>query len=200
VAPAVGKDRASATAPTLDDFHIAEPLAVPAEADTEKLLWSSVDLGNDLPMPIFTSAEVWNPERIGAAAIYCSDGRWGEAFDEFCHKRLQIPRYDRLALPGGPACFAPHDKTGKLLCEAALEQLTLLVKVHELERIILVTHYGCAFYTEMLQREPDACLPTQMEDLRAVAATLRQWFAGVQVETYLAMRRESHLSFHWLNA
>jgi hypothetical protein len=184
----------------LDVFPTEQPLVVFPSTDAEGMRWSTVDLGSDLPMPIFTSSQVWNPERIGAAAIYCSDGRWGEAFDEFCHQRLHIPRYDRLAFPGGPACFAPHNKTGKLFCEAALEQLTLLVKVHQLERIVLVAHYGCAFYTELLQREPDACLPVQMEDLRAVAATLRQWFAGVQVETYLAMRRESHLSFHWLNA
>jgi len=50
----------------------------------------------------FISTHLWNPERIGAIAIYCSDGRWGEAFDEFCHEGLHIPRYDRFAVPGGP--------------------------------------------------------------------------------------------------
>ena len=45
----------------------------------------------------FTSTHPWNPERIGAMAIYCRDGRWGEAFDEFCHERLHIPRYDSFA-------------------------------------------------------------------------------------------------------
>ncbi|HEU4752026.1 MAG TPA: hypothetical protein VFU47_02880, partial [Armatimonadota bacterium] len=64
----------------------------------------------------FTSRETWNPERIGALAIYCSDGRWGEAFDEFCHRGLGLPRYDRFAVPGGPVwltvrhitLLAPH--------------------------------------------------------------------------------------------
>ena len=65
--------------------------------------WARVDLGPPLPMPVYTAHETWNPERIGALALYCSDGRWGEAFDEFCHKRLLIPRYDRWAVPGGPA-------------------------------------------------------------------------------------------------
>jgi hypothetical protein len=32
----------------------------------------------------------WHAERIGALAVYCSDGRWGEAFDEFCHRHLQL--------------------------------------------------------------------------------------------------------------
>jgi len=58
----------------------------------EAFRWSSVELGPELPMAIFTSTERWIPERIGAVAIYCSDGRWGEGFDEFCHKHLQIPR------------------------------------------------------------------------------------------------------------
>ncbi len=64
--------------------------------------WASVDLGPKLPMAVFTSTEIWHPERIGALALYCSDGRWGEACDEFCHRCLQTPRYDRWAIPGGP--------------------------------------------------------------------------------------------------
>ena len=68
-----------------------------------------IDLGPDLPLAVFTSTEHWHPERIGALAIYCSDGRWGEAFDEFCHRHLQIPRYDRLAVAGGPAWLAPRE-------------------------------------------------------------------------------------------
>ena len=147
-------------------------------------------------MSVFTSMERWNPERIGAVAIYCSDGRWGEAFDEFCHKHLQIPRYDRLALAGGPACFAPRDEKAKLLCEAALEQMAFLVKVHELKRVVLITHYGCAIYGEQLQRKPDDCLPIQLEDLRTVSETLRRRFASVKVETYLAMQKGSAFSFH----
>jgi len=57
----------------------------------------------------FISTHPWNPERIGAMAIYCSDGRWGEAFDEFCHEGLRIPRYDRFAVPGGPLWLVMRD-------------------------------------------------------------------------------------------
>ena len=169
---------------------------VPTTSRPEAFRWSSVELGPELPMAIFTSTERWIPERIGAVAIYCSDGRWGEGFDEFCHKHLQIPRYDRLALAGGPACFVPRDEKAKRLCEAALEQLTFLVEVHELKRVVLITHYGCAVYAEQLQQKPDDCLPIQMEDLRAVAETLRRRFESVKVEAYLAMRRGAALSFH----
>ena len=39
----------------------------------------------------FISTHLWNPERIGAIAIYCSDGRWGEAFDEVLPRRPAHP-------------------------------------------------------------------------------------------------------------
>jgi hypothetical protein len=178
----------------------AEPAVGAATPGPEPMRWSKVDLGPELPMAVFTSMEVWNPERIGAVALYCSDGRWGEAFDEFCQKRLHIPRYDRLAVPGGPACLVPQDKDPCSLVDAARKQLSLLVRVHELERIVLISHYGCAMYAERLQKDPDGCLPTQLEDLGTAAKTLRDWFPEVQVETYLAMRKESRLSFHWVNA
>jgi hypothetical protein len=64
--------------------------------------------GSRLRAPCFTSTEPWNSQRIGAAVLYCSDRRWGEAFDEFCHRRLLIPHYDRWALPGGPICLLPR--------------------------------------------------------------------------------------------
>ena len=89
----------------------------------------------------FISTHPWNPERIGAMAIYCSDGRWGEGFDEFCHRYLQIPRYDRWAVPGGPACVAALSEDPVLL-RATRIQLDFLVQAHELERVVLITHYG----------------------------------------------------------
>src|SRR5262249_14300392 len=133
---------------------------VPANGIT----WSSVELPPELPLSVFTSTERWHPERIGAMAIYCSDGRWGEAFDEFCHKKLQIPRYDRWAVPGGPAWLAGGKDTRQFQ-QSVREQLDLLVSVHELKRIVLITHYGCAFYGHRLNASPRDCLPEQNADL-----------------------------------
>ena len=73
----------------------------PSPSDLPILLGGpAIELGPHLPMPAYHAMERWHPERIGALALYCSDGRWGEAFDEFCHRRLFIPRYDRWAVPG----------------------------------------------------------------------------------------------------
>jgi hypothetical protein len=145
---------------------------------------------------LFTSSHFWTPARVGALAIYCSDGRWGEAFDEFCHESLGIPRYDRFAVPGGPAWLTLRDVSTIRPYEAVREHLEFLVTVHELQRIVLITHYGCAFYQRMLGRSAEGCLPAQEDDLRKAAAVLRVRFLGIEVEGYTAMQREGSISFH----
>ena len=144
---------------------------------------------------LFTSRETWDPTRIGALVMYCSDGRWGEAFDEFCHHRLHVPRYDRWAVPGGAAWIvaAAADPEAH---QAAWEQLDFLAQAHDLTRLVLMTHYGCAYYGERLHQEPDECLPVQLDDLCTAAAVLRERFPAMTIETYLAMRWGVLLSLH----
>jgi hypothetical protein len=155
----------------------------------------SIDLGPNLPMAVFTSGRRWNPDRIGALALYCSDGRWGEACDEFCHRHLQIPRYDRWAVPGGPAWLAvPDDTLG--LVGAAREQLDFLVRAHQLEQIVLITHFGCAYYGHALGLLPEECLSAQIQDVRTAAAALRRSYSAMRVEGYLAMRSGTAITFH----
>jgi hypothetical protein len=155
---------------------------------------TAFELSHRLPMAAYHAAERWHPERIGALALYCSDGRWGEAFDEFCHRHLQIPRYDRFAMPGGPAWLAlpPSDP----LVLSTRGQLDFLVKAHELERIVLITHFGCAWYSDKLKQSAEDCLEAQFDDVRRAAATLRGWYLGLAVDAYLAMRLNEWLSFH----
>jgi hypothetical protein len=150
----------------------------------------------------FVASEPWNPKRIRALAMYCSDGRWGDAFDEFCHERLWIPRYDRFAVPGGPAwltdraCEDGTSNSGQpTLSLAAWEQLELLVRVHELQRIVLISHYGCAFYMERLARDADRCLPVQIEDLHHAAEAVKAQFPQTSVESFVACVREKSWRF-----
>jgi hypothetical protein len=162
---------------------------------TAPLFTGGVRLGPDLPMAVYHAVERWHPERIGALAMYCSDGRWGEAFDEFCHRHLQIPRYDRWAVPGGPGWLAGHPEDAALL-RAAEGQIDFLVRAHGLERIVLVTHYGCAWYAERLGRLPDENVAAQIADVRAAADTLRDWYPDLRVNAYLGMRTHDWFSFH----
>jgi hypothetical protein len=160
-----------------------------------------------LPAERFRTAQLWNEQRIRALAMYCSDGRWGDAFDDFCHRSLLIPRYDRFAVPGGPAWLTAWTGSGGAaedvaarrqanLSLAAWDQLGLLVHVHELQRIVLVGHYGCAFYMEKLKKDADHCLPTQIEDLKRARLAVKERFPRLSVETYLAMRHGERMAFH----
>jgi hypothetical protein len=158
--------------------------------------WTEIELPPDLPMPVFTSTEPWNDKRVGAMAVYCSDGRLGEAFDEFCHRGLSVPRYDRFAVPGGPAWFAHDDAEHPALYQAAREQMEFLVRTHNLDRILLFTHWGCGFYKQRTGKGPRESWDAQRADLHDAADTLRQWFPKVKVEAYLAMRLLSQITFH----
>src|SRR5689334_7053819 len=96
---------------------------------------------------VYASEIPFDARRIGAAAIYCSDGRFGEQMDEFLHRGLALPRYDRLAVPGGAACLAGHVRSFHE--KAALErQLEFLIRAHQLDRIVLIAHHDCAFYKD----------------------------------------------------
>src|SRR3954453_22382132 len=89
------------------------------------------------PQIVYASGIPFDDRRIRAAAVYCSDGRFGDAMDEFLHAGLGLPRYDRLAVPGGAACLAGHNHAYHE--KAALErQLNFLIDAHGLTRIVLI--------------------------------------------------------------
>ena len=153
-------------------------------------------------MPASTSLPFLSPlpfvhDRIGAAAIYCSDGRYGEAMDQFLHDGLGLPHYDRVAIPGGPACLAGH-----LLAmreRGALDrQLKFLVESHALSRLVLIAHSDCGFYKHHVH--PGKLRQTPLEqlqfaDLAAVAQLLRSAHPGLQVEAHFARRLEQGIQF-----
>jgi hypothetical protein len=133
-------------------------------------------------------------ERIRAAAVHCSDGRYGAHMDEFVQEHLGLPRYDRLAIPGGAGCFAGHLTTWKE--EAALEhQLDLLVEVHGLKRVILIAHQDCAFYTVRLKIAGAELERIQREDLVVAAQRVRRLHAEIEVENWFARRDGERVRF-----
>jgi len=163
------------------------------------VLASSSLLSAALPPTVFTSSEPWRETRIGAVAIYCSDGRWGDAIDEFCHRGLSIPAYDRFAVPGGPGWLTANPTTRVGLQSAARNQLGFLVEAHRLQRIVLITHWGCAYYGHALHCGPEQSLPTQLNDVATAADTLRAWFGPIRIEGYLAARETGAMTFHRLS-
>jgi hypothetical protein len=136
----------------------------------------------------------YDAARIHAAAIYCSDGRLGEHFDDFLENGLKLPRYDRVTLPGGPACLAGHPQA-HLEEQGVMDELKFLVEVHRLKRVVLLAHQGCAFYGSRLAlQEPRLELVQRADLVRAAAFTHR--VTGLdKIEAYFARVVEGRVEF-----
>jgi hypothetical protein len=144
---------------------------------------------------LFCESDVpFDAERIGAAAIYCSDGRYGDQIDDLLHHALALPAYDRLAVPGGSACLAGHPN-----CffeeQAMLRQIQFLAQTHKLSRIVLIAHQDCAFYLEQLHVSPDLLRSQQLDDLAKVARRIRKLARKLPVDAFFASPVEGKIRF-----
>ncbi|MBK7404922.1 MAG: hypothetical protein IPJ41_09885 [Phycisphaerales bacterium] len=142
----------------------------------------------------YTSPIPYVSERIHAASVYCSDGRVGEHFDDFLQNGLHLPRYDRVALPGGPGCLAGHTEA-RLEEEGVIGELKFLVDAHGLERVVLIQHEGCAFYARRLGVEPQRMAALQRADLVRAAFQIRRVSSDVEILAYFAMNVRGGVQF-----
>lgn len=149
--------------------------------------------------PAFHSDQPFELARIHAAAIYCSDGRFGEQIDQFLHQGLGLPRYDRLATPGGPACLAGHPTAWRQE-QGLIEDLRFLVGVHGLERVVLIAHHNCAFYLQHLRVEATELLARQCADLDRAAQQIARLDSSLKIEPYLALLEGDTVVFQGLEA
>lgn len=135
--------------------------------------------------PFYESSERFDANRILAAAVYCSDGRFGEHFDDLLHNALSLPRYDRLAVPGGAACLAGHFATFREE-GGVYEQLRFLVNVHGLEHVVLIAHENCAFYSERLHVSPLQLETQQRDDVKKAVRRVRTLSQTLSVSAFFA--------------
>jgi len=142
--------------------------------------------------PAFESSIRFDVNRIGAAAVYCSDGRFGEQCDDLLHNGFHLPRYDRLAVSGGAACLAGHFAAYREEV-AALEQLRFLVEVHGLEQVILIAHDNCAFYSERLSVLPFELESQQREDMKKAVRRVRSLSEKLAVSAYFARIQDGNI-------
>jgi hypothetical protein len=142
-------------------------------------------MGSEETSPFYESSSKFDANRIRAAAVYCSDGRFGEQFDELLHNALQLPRYDRLAIPGGAACLANHFPIYREE-EGVVEQLRFLVDAHALERIVLIAHENCAFYHQRLRVSPLQIESQQREDMRKAVQRVHALSDQLTVSAFFA--------------
>ena len=142
----------------------------------------------------YESPLAYESSRIHAAAVYCSDGRVGEHIDDFLHNGLRLPRYDRLAVPGGPACIAGHAEA-HIEQQGVVDELKFLVENHGVTRIVLIAHQGCAFYAQRL-RLPERFLEAQQQiDLAKAAGFIREITGQPWVDAYFARLKEGRVAF-----
>jgi hypothetical protein len=145
-------------------------------------------------MPAYQSPVRYDSARIHAAAVYCSDGRVGEQFDDFLQNGLGLPRYDRVALPGGPACLAGHPQA-HLEEQGVLDELQFLVEVHKLRRVVLIAHQSCAFYGTRLDLKEPRLELLQKADLVRAAAVVHRVTGLDAVEGYFARLNDGKITF-----
>lgn len=143
---------------------------------------------------IYESPTAYEQARIHAAAIYCSDGRVGEQIDEFLHHGLGLPRYDRVAIPGGPACLAGSLVTFQE-ARAVEDSLRFLIQVHDLETVVLIAHEGCAYYLERLGVPEGSLVAAQRQDLEKAVRAVQRLRDGLRVESFLARRTSGRIRF-----
>jgi hypothetical protein len=143
---------------------------------------------------IYESPTPYEQARIHAAAIYCSDGRVGEQIDDFLHKGLGLPRYDRLATPGGPACLAGNLATF-LEGRAMEDALRFLIRVHDLGQIVLIAHDSCAYYRDRLGVTESSVTKEQRQDLERAARAVRRLHDGLGVTAFLAHTAGARIRF-----
>jgi hypothetical protein len=129
-----------------------------------------------------------------AAALYCSDGRIGEQFDDFLQNGLSLPRYDRLCLPGGPACLAGHPQAN-LEEQGVVDEFHFLVQVHKLKRVVLIAHQGCAFYASRLELKEPRLELVQRADLVRAAAFVHRVTGLEAIEAYYARLTDGKITF-----
>jgi len=143
---------------------------------------------------VFASATPYVEERIGAVAIYCSDGRLGDHTDDFLHQGLSLPRYDRLACPGGAAGLSGRP-TAYWESVALLTQLRFLVQAHSVQVIVLIAHEGCAYYRERLALPADMIEEQQLLDLRRATDAITRLGPELQLYSFYARKRQGKVLF-----
>ena len=122
----------------------------------------------------------FDPTHPSTLAIYCSDGRFTHAVEDYCED-LGHERIDTMTLPGGPALLAsgPADLSEVHVFSRAAH---FLIEGHGIKQVFLVAHAGCGFYRARCGRLADeAVRRLQIDNLRAAHASLRRHYPRLTV-------------------
>ena len=149
---------------------------------------------SELPGYCFSSRLPFDGTGCGAGAIFCSDGRFTDQVNDFLQNGLNLRGYDRLAIAGGPACFAGHFAAYREE-EGAVSHLRFLARLHQLNRMILISHEDCGFYRDFLRVREMDLLDRMRVDLANATRRVRDATQQLEVEAYLARLRGTEVWF-----
>jgi Putative carbonic anhydrase len=130
---------------------------------------------------IYEGSIGWLNETGRALLLACSDGRFRDAREEFLRHYCQVQRADAILFPGGPASLLINAPW----FFALRPQVLFLHKLHDVQRIIAVTHDDCGYYATKYPRlEVEKRRAQQIADLYEFREEMRKLVPGVAIELY----------------
>jgi hypothetical protein len=146
---------------------------------------------------VFNSDTPWSAERPTALVVCCSDGRWRSQIDEFLRAE-SLDRADVYAVPGGAAVFESWNSSmaEAIAMNASFE---LLMEHHDIERVWMIAHQGCAYYKVKHQgRNEDELLDRQLKDLHAAREVIQARHPKLLIGTVYARLLQTAVEFRIL--
>jgi len=131
---------------------------------------------------------------IRVIAVFCSDGRFAGATEDFLEHGLALSHCDRLVLPGGPAALVEHEESS-LDAGAVLAALQFLVEAHGLRRVLLIQHADCGFYQHQLGLTGPRLRDRQRRDLVAAVEAVKRATGAPQIDCFYAGPADGHVVF-----
>ncbi len=109
---------------------------------------------------------------------------------------LGIPESDLLAIPGGPHALQ-HVSAYPKARWASKFFLEFLAKHHQISRIVLIGHEGCAWYRSVVFQEVELNVlrDRQSKDLKNVLGLVKETHPGATVELYFARPKGDSVEF-----
>lgn len=140
-----------------------------------------------------TSPHGVQPE-AGVIVVHCSDPRYQWHFHEFLRNGLGVREYGLIAVPGGPQLLARLEFLPKFSW-AGWRWLKFLVDLTKPERVIVINHDDCRWYSSLLRAaDPDIVRSRQLADLREIQREFSERFGG-QIEAYYARIEDGAAAF-----
>lgn len=141
----------------------------------------------------FPVEQQFREEFAHTLAIYCSDGRFALACEQFIRQTLGEEWFDRFIVPGG-AGWLCLDVLTVWEHEMARKHVSFVVEAHSIRRVILIAHQQCGFY-ERYRLSPEQTVRRQKEDLQAATRTLQERYPNLKIEAYYLRVAEGLLRF-----